>query len=74
MPENLLGAGASVLVVYAVLRLLLFVIALIARIRWKVPATDLQRLLDASSPAPSGLPLARRRVADQQASDDNGAA
>ncbi|MHA4950588.1 hypothetical protein ACX27O_24995 [Micromonospora sp. SD19] len=71
MPENLLGVGASVLVVYAALRLLLFVIALVARIRWKVPATDLQRLLDASSPAPSRLPLSRRRATTGQQAEES---
>lgn len=80
MPENLFDAGAGLLLCAlgcAVLRLIVFVIALIARIRWKVPAADLQRLMEASFPHPptSTLSLPRRRLnGRQQASDQNEAA
>jgi hypothetical protein len=80
MPESLLGAGANVLLcvlAYAALRLMVFVVALIARIRWKVPAADLQVLLEACFPrrTPSPpLPLPRRRNSRQRSPADEEAA
>lgn len=67
MPESLLGAGTG---------LLACVVALIARVRWKVPAADLQRLLEASSPSPlpTSLPLPRRANAREQDANQSEAA